>query len=128
MELIYAPGQIARRVTRAHCAALCLLCALAATVTADPVAGPAAGPAGPPVEGRIFPAWLAALRGSLSIEAESFESDSLILQDVHLPFAFHEDELWSNLVFREMNQAAAWLISVTSIPSLNLIPITTFAR
>ena len=37
-------------------------------------------------------------------------------------------ELWSNLVFRKMNQAAAWLISVTSIPSLNLIPITTFAR
>ena len=32
-------------------------------------------------------------------------------------------ELWSSLVFRSMNQAAAWLISVTSIPSLNLIPI-----
>jgi hypothetical protein len=37
-------------------------------------------------------------------------------------------ELWSSLVFRNMNQAAAWLNSVTSIPSLNLIPITSFAR
>ena len=38
------------------------------------------------------------------------------------------EELWSSLVFRNMNQAAAWLISVTSIPSLNLMPITSFAR
>jgi hypothetical protein len=41
----------------------------------------------------MLPAWLAALRGSLSIEAESFESDGLILRDVRLPFALREDGL-----------------------------------
>ena len=37
-------------------------------------------------------------------------------------------ELLSNLVFRRMNQAAAWSTSFTSIPSLNSIPVITFAR
>jgi hypothetical protein len=73
-----------------------LLCVLAATAPAEPAPGSAARPANPAgasVEGRMLPAWLAGLRGSLSIEAESFESDSLILQDVRLPFAFREDGL-----------------------------------
>jgi len=37
-------------------------------------------------------------------------------------------ELLSNLVFRDLNQAAAWFDPVTSIPSLNFTPVMTFAR
>ena len=37
-------------------------------------------------------------------------------------------ELLSKVVFRHMTQAATWSISITSIPSLNLIPVITFAR
>ena len=37
-------------------------------------------------------------------------------------------ELLSKLVFSQLNQAATCLTSVTSTPSLNLIPVTTFAR
>ncbi len=36
-------------------------------------------------------------------------------------------ELLSKPVFRQLNHAAAWSTAVTSIPSLNLIPVTTFA-
>ena len=38
------------------------------------------------------------------------------------------EELLSNLVFKGLNQAAAWLESVTSIPSLNFTPVMTCAR
>ena len=37
-------------------------------------------------------------------------------------------ELLSKVVFGHFNQAATWSVSVTSIPSLNLIPVITFAR
>ena len=37
-------------------------------------------------------------------------------------------ELLSRVVFARLNQAAIWSSSITSIPSLNLIPVTTFAR
>ena len=37
-------------------------------------------------------------------------------------------ELLSRVVFASLNQAAIWSSSITSIPSLNLIPVTTFAR
>jgi hypothetical protein len=37
-------------------------------------------------------------------------------------------ELLSNLVFKGLNQAAAWFESVTSIPSLNFTPVMTCAR
>ena len=37
-------------------------------------------------------------------------------------------ELLSNLVFHRLNQAATWSTSFNSIPSLNLIPVMTFAR
>jgi putative transposase len=37
-------------------------------------------------------------------------------------------EVSSNLVFSGLNQAAAWSTSVTSMPSLNLTPVITFAR
>jgi len=38
------------------------------------------------------------------------------------------NELLSKVVFRAMNQAATWSTFVTSNPSLNWIPVTTFAR
>ena len=38
------------------------------------------------------------------------------------------NELLSRVVFARLNQAAIWSNSFTSIPSLNLIPVTTFAR
>jgi len=39
-----------------------------------------------------------------------------------------QHELLSNLVFKGLNQAAAWFESVTSIPSLNFTPVMTCAR
>ncbi len=38
------------------------------------------------------------------------------------------EELLSNLVFKSLNQAAAWFDSVTSTPSLNFTPMMTCAR
>ena len=39
-----------------------------------------------------------------------------------------DGELLSNLVFQRRNQAATWSTFFTSIPSLNSIPVITFAR
>ena len=38
------------------------------------------------------------------------------------------EELLSNLVFKPLNQAAAWLSDSTSIPSLNATPLITLAK
>ncbi|QYZ64982.1 MAG: hypothetical protein OI74_03800 [Gammaproteobacteria bacterium (ex Lamellibrachia satsuma)] len=52
--------------------------------------------------------------------------------EVRLYLAFRTpaalNELLSKVVFANLNQAAAWPISVTSTPSLNFIPVITFAR
>ena len=37
-------------------------------------------------------------------------------------------ELLSKVVFQHLSQAATWSTSFTSIPSLNLVPVITFAR
>ena len=43
-------------------------------------------------------------------------------------YACSNDELLSKVVFERFIQAATWSTSVTSIPSLNLIPVITLAR
>ncbi len=40
----------------------------------------------------------------------------------------NKGELKSNLVFQKFHQAATWSTCVSSIPSLNLIPVTSLAR
>ena len=50
-----------------------------------------------------------------------------LLQGRFVPVQLKQ-ELLSRVVFARLNQAAIWSSSITSIPSLNLIPVTTFAR
>ena len=45
-----------------------------------------------------------------------------------LSLAERIDELLSKVVFQHLNQAATWSTFFTSIPSLNLTPVITFAR
>ncbi len=46
----------------------------------------------------------------------------------HINDLVEHHELLSKVVFGYLNQAATWSVSFTSTPSLNLIPVTTFAR
>ena len=48
--------------------------------------------------------------------------------DLMVPYQEVAYELLAKVVFQHLNQAAAWSIAVTSIPSLNLIPVNTLAR
>lgn len=63
------------------------------------------------------------LQGWLSGSAQNVDTEFAPIETL-----LAEDELLSNLVFWHINQAATWPTSFTSIPSLNLIPVITFAR
>ena len=60
--------------------------------------------------------------------AQPFGNAEEVKYSAQLWNAMAAAELLSRVVFARLNQAAIWSSSITSIPSLNLIPVTTFAR
>ena len=73
----------------------------------------------------------------LYLQTQSVGADKVVLTDwgqalyfslVTITTLGYGDELLSRVAFARLNQAAIWSSSITSIPSLNLIPVTTFAR